>query len=382
MRGHVKQRGATWSYWVDAGRNENGLRKQITKGGFATKREAERALRDVIGKLDEGSFVEPSKDTVAKFLRRWLDSIRSSVRPSTFAAYSTLVEAHIIPHLGTLLLQRLSAATLNSFYADLSENGRRIGSGGLSPRTVRFIHAIIHKALSEAVDWRMLPRNVADQARPPRPQTGCEFRTWSASELRRFLDSAASDRLFAAYYLAAYTGMRRGEVLGVRWRDVDMERSTVAVSQTIVSVNGIAKFSIPKTAAGRRSILIDKSTVDTLRAHRVRQLDERTTLGLPWPSPDDLLFTDIDGQPAHPVRFKDHFLHLVKVAGVPRIPFHWLRHTHATLMLTAGVHPKVVQERLGHANITITLQTYSHVIPTMQEEAAAKFAELLEQSAR
>jgi integrase len=228
----------------------------------------------------------------------------------------------------------------------------------------------------------MLPRNVAEQASPPKQRTTQAFRTWSGAELSRFLEYVTSDRLYAAYSLAAFTGLRRGEVLGLRWRDVDLDRGSLSVSQTLIIVNYAMRFSAPKTGAGRRAVALDASTVEILRSHRVRQLEERTNLGLAWPSPDDLLFTAIDGQPLHPGQFSDRFDRLVKGAGVPRIRFHDLRHTHATLMLTAGVHPKVVQERLGHANITVTLQTYSHVLPAMQEEAVSKFADLISRSAR
>jgi len=380
MKGHTAQRGKTWSYWVDAGRAEDGRRKQLTKGGFLTKREAEKALTAVVGKLNEGAYVEPTKATTAKFMRQWLDSIRASVRPSTLAGYATLIDAHIVPALGAAPLQRLTAPQLNSFYADLLASGRRDGKGGLSPRTVFYTHATIRKALSEAVRWGMLPRNVAEQASPPKQRTTRELRTWSAAELNAFLDHVAGDRLYAAYFLAGYTGLRRGEVLGLRWRDLDLERGTLSVSQTVISVNYEIQFSTPKTNAGRRSVALDPGTIEVLRSHRVRQLEERTRLGLPWPSPDSLIFADVEAKPIHPGQFSDRFDRLVKAACVPRVRFHDLRHTHATLLLMAGVHAKIVQERLGHANIAVTLGTYSHVVAGMQEEAVTKFAALLQGS--
>jgi integrase len=382
VRGHVKQRGKTWTYWVDASRVESGKRKQITKGGFGTKKEAEQALSSVLTKLDQGAYVEATKETVATFMRRWLDSIRASVRPSTYAGYENLIDAHIVPKLGAVPLQRLTPAQLNSFYADLLAGGRRDGKGGLSPRTVFYAHATIRKALAEAVRWQMLPRNIADLATPPKQRTMRELHTWSAAELGRFLEHIAGDRHYAGYYLAAFTGLRRGEVLGLRWRDVDLERGLLAVVQTVISIDYAVHLSTPKTAASRRAVALDPGTVEVLRAHRLRLVEERTALGLPWPSPDDLLFAEIDGRPLHPGQFSDRFDRLVKGASVPRVRFHDLRHTHASLMLTAGAHPKIVQERLGHANITVTLQTYSHVLPAMQEEAAAKFANVVYQGSR
>jgi integrase len=181
----------------------------------------------------------------------------------------------------------------------------------------------------------------------------------------------------AAYVLAATTGLRRGELLGLRWRDLDLGAGRLSVTQTLVSVNYAVSFSTPKTAAGRRSVALDPATVAALRAHRVAVLEERLSLGLGAPTEDALAFTAIDGTPLHPGQFSDRFDRLVKAAGVPRIRFHDLRHTHATLALRAGVHPKVVSERLGHSTISVTLDTYSHAIPAMQEEAAAKVAALV-----
>jgi integrase len=354
----------------------------VTKGGFATKREAERALNAVIGKLNEGTYVEPTKLTVAAFMLQWLDGIRATIRPSTLRTYRILTETHIIPRIGKLQLQRLTAAHLDALYADLLENGRRVGSGGLSVRTVQYVHATLHKALRYAVDKDMLLRNVADKATAPNQRNGHDNRTWSASELTAFLTSIRDHRDFAAYHIAAFTGMRRGEVLGLRWRDLDLERCTLSIAQTVIMGDSDAVYSEPKTGAGRRRIALDAGTADILRSHRVRQAEERTNLGLSWPTADDLVFATIEGQPMTPSVFSQRFNRLAAAAGVPRIRFHDLRHTHATLLLLAGTHPKVVQERLGHANITMTLQIYSHVIPAMQEEAVAKFASLVAESSR
>jgi integrase len=288
-----------------------------------------------------------------------------------------LSEVHIIPALGTVPLQRLTAAQLNALYADLLAKGRRDGKGGLSARTVAYVHATVRKALAEGVRWQLLTRNVADQATPPRQQASDTLRTWSADELRAFLAHVESDRLYGAYVLAGTTGLRRGEVLGLRWRDLDINAGRLAVTQTLISVNYEVSFSTPKTARGRRSVALDLTTIAALRTHRARLLEERLSLGLGSPKDDDLVFTAFDGKPLHPGQFSDRFDRLVRAAGVPRINFHGLRHTHATLALQAGVHPKVVSERLGHATVSITLDTYSHAIPAMQEEAAEKVAALV-----
>jgi integrase len=377
VRGHVRRRGKSWAFVVDVGHDESGRRRQQWRGGFDTRREAEQALTEALGRLQKGTYVEPSKLTVAAFMGQWLDSIRASVRPSTWAAYAALTRTHIIPALGTIRLQQLTAAQLNRLYADLLEKGRRDGQGGLSPRTVAYVHATVRKALAEAVRWQLLTRNVAAQATPPRQQPNGDLRTWSAEELRAFLAHVEGDRLYAAYLLASTSGLRRGELLGLRWRDLDLSGGRLSVTQTLVSVNYAVTFSSPKTAKGRRSVALDPATVAALRAHRVAMLEERLSLGLGAPTDDGLVFTALDGEPLHPAQFSDRFDRLVKAAGVPRIRLHDLRHTHATLALQAGVHPKVVSERLGHSTVAMTLDIYSHAIPAMQEEAAAKVAALV-----
>ena len=374
MKGSIKRRGKSWRIIVDVGRDESGQRKQQWYSGFQTKKAAEEKLTEILGSLQGGAYVEPTKRTVASFLGEWLPSIAASVRPSTWTAYRILCEAHIIPALGTVALQRLSAAHLNALYAQLLAHGRRNGRGGLSARTVQLCHVVVHKALGDAVKWQILSRNVADSATAPRPQTR-EPKVWTADDLRAFLGHVEGDRLYGAYLLAATTGLRRGEVLGLRWCDVAPAR--LSVIQTLISVGGATSFSTPKTAKGRRSVALDTTTIAALRAHRIRQLEERMGLGLGAPSADGLVFADIGGGPLHPKALSDHFARLVKGAGVPRLTLHGLRHTHATLALAAGIHPKVVSERLGHSTIGVTLDLYSHTVPGLEEAAAEKVAALV-----
>ena len=376
MRGHVRRRGTTWAVVVDVGRDESGRRRQSWHSGFRTRHAAEEELAQIVGRLQNGSYVKPDSQTVAPFMREWLDSIRATVRASTWATYQALTERHIIPALGRIPLQKLTPARLNALYATLLRDGHRNGKGGLSARSVRYVHVTIHKALADAVRWNLLPRNVADQASAPRQQRR-EMGVWTAPQLRAFLDSAAGDRLYAAYFLAATTGLRRGEVLGLRWRDLDLNAGRLGVSQTLISVYGAPTFSTPKTAKGRRSVALDTSTVAELKAHRLRQLEERVALGLGALKDDALVFSALTGGPYHPDSFSDRFERLIKSTGLPRIRLHDLRHTHATLALQAGIHPKVVSERLGHASIAITLDVYSHAIPALQEEAAEKVAALV-----
>ena len=378
MRGHIRKRGARWVVVVDVGYDENGRRRQRWHSGYDTRRDAQRALTEILSRRQAGTYIVPSKLTVADFLREWLDAMRATLRPSTWTSYRMNTEAHIIPGLGSIPLQQLTASGLNAFYADLLAEGRRARDGGLSPTTVRYIHTILRRALAEAVRWNRLARNVADQADPPRQRNGAGhgMRTWSAAELRAFLKYVSEDRYHAAWLLAGTTGRRRGEILGLRWRDVDLEAGRVAVTQTLLDVRNELSFSAPKTGKGRRSVALDSTTLTDLRAHRKAQVEEKLTWG-PAYHDGDLVFAREDGSAVHPARFSKWFNQHVRAAQLPRIRFHDLRHTHATLALQAGVHPKVVSERLGHSTISITLDVYSHAIPAMQEEAAEKVAAIV-----
>jgi integrase len=376
MRGCIIKRGSRWAVVYDLARDENGRRRRRWKGGFATKREATAALTEIASRLQRGEYVEPSKQTLGVYLREWLIGRQATIRPSTLASYRMNVESHLAPALGSVPLQALTAATLNAFYSDMLADGRKHGRGGLSARTVRYTHMILRRALSDAVRQQLLVRNVADSASPPRPRATAAMKTWSGPELRAFLDSTVSERFYAAFLLAATTGMRRGEVLGLHWRDLDLDAGRAAVTQTLIAVRGELMFSTPKTAKGRRLVALDAFTVAALREHRRSQLVERLSLG-PDYQDRDLVFCQENGEPVHPDRFSDLFDRMVKAAGLPRVRFHDLRHTHATLALAAGVHPKVVSERLGHATVSITLDTYSHALPAMQEEAAERVAALV-----
>lgn len=376
VRGRVREHGNRWSIVVYAPLDGRAKRCYRWHWGFETKDDAQRALTELLHSLQTDSHVEPSEDTVATYLRQWLEGERVQLRRSTWSSYRMNLERHIIPRLGGTPLRDLTAAALNALYADLLEEGRVDGRGGLSFRSVRYIHTILHKALADAVREDRVDRNVADQARPPRGRSGSGMRTWSAEELRAFLEHVRDDRLYAAWLLAASTGMRRGEVLGLHWRDVDLGAKRVAVTQSLVAVQGDLLFLPPKTDRARRNIALDDVTAAALKARRMTQIRERLEWGRAYLD-NDLVFNYEEGSPLHPDWFTKQFKAHVHATGLPPIRLHDLRHTHATLALAAGVHPKVVQERLGHSSISVTLDTYSHAIPALQEEAAAKVSRLL-----
>lgn len=379
MRGSVYKRGKVWWLSVTLGYDEKGKRNRHQQGGFRTRKDAEHALSEVLHRVGDGTHVETSKLTVARYLSaEWLPAIKPTVRPSTFESYRMLIDKHVAPALGGTRLQALTPARLNGFYADLLSDGRKDGRGGLAPKTVRNVHVTLRKALGDAVKWNLLARNPAQFADPPKMRDAGdrEMKTWTADELRAFLDLAAGDRLYPAFLLAASTGMRRGEVLGLRWIDVDLDAARLSVRQTLLSVDYKLSFSSPKSAKGRRSIALDKGTVAALRAWKKAQLEERFAIGSNY-SDNGLVFPRVDGNPLHPDLFSQSFDRLVARADVPRIRLHDLRHTHATLALQAGVHPKVVSERLGHSTVSLTLDVYSHAVPAMEADAAERIAGLI-----
>jgi integrase len=374
MRGSVVKRGDGYSVVVDLDRDPvTGKRRQKWHSGFRTKRDAERALSEIVASVHAGHYLEPTKQTLTEFVTEWLAAIKTTIRPSTHYSYSRNLQLHVLPRLGSVQLRRIDAGMLNGLYASLLVDGRkdRVG-GGLSPRSVRYIHTIIHRALRDAVKWGRLARNPAEAADPPKSSRP-ESTTWTPDQLRTFLEATRGSRYWAAYLLLATTGLRRGEALGLRWQDLDLETGRAAIRQTVIVIKHAVMVGTPKTASGRRTVRLDKGTVVALREHRKRQAAERLLMGAGW-TDLDLVFCHPDGTMVHPERFSRGFLEAVARIGLPRIRLHDLRHGWATYALQAGIHPKVVQERLGHANIAITLDTYSHVTAGLHEEAAEDVA--------
>ena len=377
MRGAVVKRGKTYSFVLPLERDpETGRKRQKWVGGFTTKRACEAALAEALGRVQAGTFAADSgRMTVAEYAKDWLAAIESSIRPTTFHSYSLVMNSYVVPRLGRLRLSGLTPAQLGRFYAELGTSGSKTG-GSLSPPTVRYAHTVLGKALQDAVGWGIVEGYLfPDTYHLPRKATP-NMTVWSPAEARRFVELVRDDRLYAMWFLLLTTGMRRGEVVGLRWADIDLDGEVLSVSRAIASVDGVAMETEPKTAKGRRAIALDPATVDALRRHRERQAAERDLVGDGWTA-SGAVFTYPDGRTLHPDHVMVTFRRLVTGAGLPLIRLHDLRHTAATLALAAGVHPKVVQERLGHSSIGITLDTYSHVVQGMQAEAAAKVAGLL-----
>lgn len=375
MRGSVFKRGAGYVVKVELPADPaTGKRRQKWYHGFATRKEAERARVALLGKLDRGDYQEPTKETVAQFLRSWLTGTAARIRPSTLVSYQLIVTRRVIPHIGAIPIQSVRAADLNDLYAALLATGSS-SSGPLSPKTVRNVHIVLHRAFEDAVRRGLIARNPADHTDVPRVEQQ-PMNTWSREELRAFLGSVKDDPMYAAWLLAATTGMRRGEVLGLRWTDVDIDRGRASVSQQITTVRNKPVAAPPKTAKARRAVALDKRTILALEKHRRGQAAQQKLAGASWVN-TGLVFTRPDGNLIHPDLFSRWFTQRCRAAELRRIRLHDLRHGWATMALEAGVHPKIVSEQLGHATTGITLDIYSHVAPSMSADAVERVASAL-----
>jgi len=317
--------------------------------------------------------------TLEEWLEEWLRlCVLRGLRETTVAAYRAAIRIYVPAQLGSARIRSVRSQDLDAHYERLLLTGRRDGRGGLSPRTVRFIHTIIRRALADAVRAGVLDTNPADAAHAPLARYVCApvFRTWTPSELRCFLEAAREDELYAAFHLAATTGLRRGEVLGLRWCDLYVDGGELHVVQTLVLVGRHVRVGQPKSHRSRRAVALDRHTVDVLREHR-QVMHARFADSADESADAGLIFTTPAGAPIHPALFTYYFRRRMLATAVPPIRLHDLRHTHATHALQAGVHPKIVSERLGHATIAITLDIYSHVLPSMQREAAETVAALV-----
>ncbi len=382
MKGHIKQRSkGSWTIWIDFGHDpESGKRKQQTLTVRGSKKDAERELRAVLTRIEGGAYVRPAKLTVGEFLTQWLENYAvTNTSPRTAEGYRVIIHRHLMPNFGALPLSQLHPSHIQGYYAKALSEGRADNNGKLSAQTVRNIHKVLSEALNHAVKWQILVRNVALAVDPPRPSQS-EMATFTEEQARIFLEAVAESPYHELFTVALYTGMRRSELLGLPWKDVDVYLAQLSVTQTLHRLSGRGfVFGKPKTTKSRRTIALPPTVCILLRQLQERQVSERLLLGIKLQD-NDLVFSKPDGKPLDPSTITHTFRKIVKSAGLPTLRFHDLRHTHASLMLKQGVHPKIVSERLGHSSIGITLDTYSHVMPGLQEAAALRFEEGLRQA--
>lgn len=428
----VYPRGKTFAYNVDLEPDPlTGKVRYEYKGGFPTEEEAWAAALKAKAAIDAGRRVPPSRRTVAAFLSEWLTSVKDSIKPSTYANYVDYIDAYVLPHIGKRRLQDVDVPVLNALYRHLLKAGRckpdnnvrmfdywqtrklsgvepkpkeiaehckvsihaarsavlryRRGrlpaatSAGLAPKTVKNVHRMLHRALSDAVAWRYIEFNAAIHASLPRESRRGRRRrgtTWTPEQLNAWLKVATCDRDAALWVLVATTGMRRSELAGADRSLLDLDAGMLTIEDTRVVVAGKAEESDGKTESGNRTVSLDPLTVSYLRRH-VAMLDrERREFGTSYRD-HGKLFCHPDGRPIHPDTITRRFNRLVDRAGVPPIRLHDVRHTYATLALDAGVEPKVVSDRIGHANMSYTLTIYTHRSTGRDRPAAEKVAGLI-----
>ncbi len=372
MKGHIRARGAgSWELKYDIGRDPlTGRRVSKYATVHGAKRDAQRELRRLLKTVDDGMHSDPGRLTVADWLNQWLDEARYSVSPKTLERYREIVEKHLVPNLGALPLGKLQPMHIQNYYTKALASGRCDGKGGLAPQTVRHHDRVLNVALKRARSLRLIPGNPVDDVKRPMVERR-EVEVMEPDEAAALLRTADGTRLHTSIFLALGTGVRRGELLALRWSDIDTEKRTLTVNQSLEQTKDGLRFKAPKTKRSRRTIALSPSVVEVLQAHKVRQLEERVSLGL-GRNQSGLVFTRHDGAPINPRNFSKEFTRIVKRAGIRPVTFHGLRHTHLTNLLLAGVHPKIAIERAGHASIATTMDIYSHAVPGLQEDAAMR----------
>ena len=365
-RGHnegsiYRRQDGLWAGVIDLGR-VNGKRTRKTFYG-ATRKEVQEKLTAALREQQLGTLPTAGRETVGQFLTAWLeDTAKPKLRPSTFRSYSDLVTQHLVPTIGHLKLVRLTSpevqAVLNAKLAS-----------GLSPRRVEYIRAVLRAALNQAIRWGLISRNAAGLSTPPRVIRR-HVQVLTPEEAQKFLEVARGDRYEALYTVALSLGLRQGEALGLSWEDVDLRTRTLKVKHALQRIDGKFQLVEPKTERSRRTIKMPEVVADSLVEHLSRQQELRMLAGGRWVV-SSLIFTTSLGTPIDGGNVTRQFQHLLEVAGLPRLRFHDLRHSCASLLLAQGIAPRVVMETLGHSQIALTMNTYSHVMPAVQAEAAA-----------
>lgn len=330
-----------------------------------TRKEVQELLKNALHQQQQGTLATGPQQTVKQFLEQWLEQVhKPTIRLSSYIKYRGLLDRDILPVLGHLRLQKLTPQHVQALYAKKLKEG-------LTARTIHSIHSLLHKALDNAARWDLVGRNVCDLVTQPRP-TQKEIRPLNKEQAMQLLKAAREHRFEALLTMAVATGMRRGELLGLRWQDINFADACLHVRRTVNRIRGHGIVeSEPKTSQGKRKITLPQFAVEALKEHRLRQREARLQAGSAWQE-HDLVFSNIYGGYLDPGNALRIFHKLVEEAGLPHMRFHDLRHSAATILLGMGVHPKVVQELLGHSKIGVTIDIYSHILPSMQQEAMGK----------
>jgi integrase len=370
MKGHIRERSSGhFAIVLETRDPATGRRRRRWHSFIGTKRQAQIECARLISEMSGGTYLEPTKTTLAQFLEQWLANIKGNVSPRTHERYEEIAKKNLIPLLGAIPLTKLQPMQISTAYTKALANGRRDGKGGLSPRTVHHLHRVLKQALAHAVKWQLLIRNPVDAVDPPKVEHH-PMTTYDMAQTAALIDVVRGTRMFIPTLLAVLCGMRRGEIAALRWRNVDLTMGQISIVASAEQMNGSVRLK--ETKSGRaRTVAMSGTVRDELRAHRLRQAQNMLKLGT-RPTDDDFVAALADGSPMQPTFITHEWVRIISATDLPRFRFHDLRHAHATQMLSSGIHPKVASERLGHSRVGTTLDLYSHVLPGMQEDAAAK----------
>ncbi|GIO09652.1 site-specific integrase [Brevibacillus reuszeri] len=358
-------------WYFEINYSDGGKYKKKKRRGFKTKKEAEAAMTEMQNELNKGTYVEPSKMMYSSFMADWLKDKQTKVQRRTLETYSGLVNNHILPTLGQIELSKLTPRHIQDLYNDLFETSR------LSDENIQKVHTIINDSLNKAVSWEMVAKNVASVLERPKARKK-EMEVWEVDEAHEFLRIAEKDRYYVAFLLALTTGMRQGEILGLRWKDVNLDTGVLSITQTL-SHDGKEMQVGAKTDSGNRTVAIDAETINALRKLAKRSKAERLEAGPGLFQDNGLVISTTVGTPLTPRNLMRTFYRLIEKAGVKKIRFHDLRHTHATMLLKANVNPKIVAERMGWSDIKM-IDRYAHVLPNIQKDTAEAFGKVFFQN--
>ncbi|WP_425963751.1 tyrosine-type recombinase/integrase [Rhizobium nepotum] len=372
MKGHIRERSpGKWAIVLDVGEKDpaTGKKKRKWHSFTGTKRQAQSECARLISEIKADRYVEPSKQTVSEFFTEWLAFIKPTVSAKTHERYTEICEKNLTPLIGDVILSKLKTDRINSAFTKALTAGRGASGKPYAPRTVHHMRRVLIKALSQAVTWERLARNPATATTPPKVER-TKMLAYDAGQTAALIAAFRNTRMFVPMMLAVMCGLRRGEIAALRWDDAEIgdNRRQLSIRQSAEQTKDGVRYKSPKSGKAR-TVALSATMAAELRAHRVRQAEEQLKIGL-RPDGDSFVVAQVDGSPLQPRSLTHEWTRLLDKTSLPRIRFHDLRHTHATQMLSAGVHPKVASERLGHSTIGITLDLYSHVMPGMQADAA------------
>lgn len=377
MRGYKRRRGKrSWEVTIYRGRLADGKPDRIIRNIKGSASDADDFIAEQIRQVRTGSAIDDKKLTVREFLELWLRDVVSQLAATTSRRYTQIIKLRAIPDIGHLRLSKVQPVDMQALYGKWMNHRLDKREGKLSARSVMHHHRVLRNAFQHAVQLQLIARNPFDLVKPPKCNTS-KVAVLDEDEAAKLLRSAAESTIYAPVAIALLTGLRRGEVLALRWSDVDFDRRLLSVRQAIVQTEGGLRFKEPKTRTSKRTVSMSPTLIDVLKKQRVRQGQNRWKFQDDY-APHDLVVAEDDGSPMIPQRLSDRFRALVASAGITKVRLHDLRHSHASHALRAGVHPKVVSERLGHGSSAITLDLYSHVFEGMQEDGALKVDEAIQ----